>query len=313
MEEISMKNTKAEIMEALNKAQERAERAEKARLNPEKIEKQKTEARVIESAKKSVEQNIFSRELIEKFNDLQAAIAIEQERLQELYGVGREVQKLALTVEAAKDKLAELEAEKAAKETTARESLERLRAEYAQKNAEMQADYDAKAKAMKLERTREEEEYKYNLTRTRERENNAWEDEKATRLAELVRRETQANELLQEANSKAEHIRALEEQVEGIPARLQAERDAAIAATTEALGREHAHQAALAQMERKNDVSRLEDKVTYLTKELDGANKSLAALQGKLDKAYSEMRELATKTVESASGVKIIGGEKGMG
>jgi hypothetical protein len=45
-----------------------------------------------------------------------------------------------------------------------------------------------------------------------------------------------------------------------------------------------------------------------LEKELEAATKSTIAMQNKLDKAYAELRELATKTVESAIGVKIIGG-----
>ena len=62
----------------------------------------------------------------------------------------------------------------------------------------------------------------------------------------------------------------------------------------------------LADKDYKNSIVRLEDKISYLEKELDISNKSVGTLQGKLDKAYTELRELATKTVESASGVKII-------
>lgn len=34
-------------------------------------------------------------------------------------------------------------------------------------------------------------------------------------------------------------------------------------------------------------------------------------LQEKMDKAYAQLKELATKTVESAGGVKIIGNNQG--
>lgn len=93
-----------------------------------------------------------------------------------------------------------------------------------------------------------------------------------------------------------------------IPALLTAERESATTATTQALQREFAHQSALAEMERNGAIARLEDKASYLGKELENANKGVRELQGKLDKAYSEIRDLASKTVESASGVKIIGG-----
>lgn len=312
--EISMKNTKAEILEALNLALERAEQAEKKRLNPEKEEKERNNKRAVESARKAVEQNIFSKELNDKFNDLQVAIAAEEERLQELYGVGREVQKLALVIEAGRERIAEIEAEQVEKEDIARKSLETLNAEYAQKSAELQAEHDTYSKKLKVDRTRENEEYQYNLTRTRERENNTWVDEKAARESELQKRETQTAELLADVESKAEYIRTLEERVEKFPDLITAERESAIAATTETLNREYAHQSALAEMERQNAVERLEDKVALLEKELENANKITGVMQGKLDKAYSEIRDLATKTVESAGSVKIIGNsERGNG
>lgn len=250
----------------------------------------------------------------DKFNDLQVAIAAEEDRLLELYGVGREVQKLALIIKAGRERIAEIEAEKSEEEKAAKESLERLRAEYSQKSAELQAEHDTLLKKLKVERTRENEEYQYNLTRMRERENNAWADEIAARESELQKRETGATELLADVESKAAYIKTLEEKVENTPNLIAAERESAIAATTETLNREYAHQSALAEMERKNAVERLEDKVAFLEKELENSNKAAGVLQSKLDKAYSEIRDLATKTVESAGSVKIIGStEKGIG
>lgn len=312
--EITMKNTKAEILEALNYALEKAEYAEKMRLNPEKEERDRNNKRAVETAKKAVEQNIFSKELNDKFNDLQIAIVAEEERLQELYGVGLEIQKLALVIEAGRERIAEIEAEKSEKEEASRKSLEKINDEFAQKRAELQADHDTYLKNLKVERMRESEEYQYNLARTRERETNAWADEKKARELELQKRETQASELLAEAESKAGYIRTLEEKVGSIQDLIAAERESAIAATTETLNREYAHQSALAGMERRNAVERLEDKVTFFEKELENSNKIIGVLQGKLDKAYSEIRDLATKTVESAGNVKIIGNpEKGNG
>lgn len=310
--EITMKNTKSEILDALNQALERAELAEKNRLDPEKEEKEQKNKKAVETTKKAVEQNIFSQELNDKFCDLQTAIIAEENRLQELYGVGREVQKLALVIEAGRERAAAIEVEQTEKEDAAKKSLENLNAEYAQRNAEIQAEQDTYQKKLKMERAREAEEYQYNLARTKERENNAWLDEKATREAELQKREALTAEMLSEAESKLGHIQTLEEKVENIPSLLAAERESTSAAVTETLKREHAHQSALAEMERKNGIARLEDKVAYLEKELENSSKNVGALQAKLDKAYSEIRDLASKTVESASGVKIIGNpEKG--
>ena len=177
----------------------------------------------------------------------------------------------------------------------------------------MQAEHDARAKNLKTEREREEEEYKYNLKRTREREDFAWADEKADRESELAKREARASELLADAESKVEYIKSLEAKVENFAALVESEKENAAAAATGALRLEYEHKSEIAEMERKNVADRLEDKVKYLEKELEGSVKTVNLLQTKLDKAYSEMRELAAKTVESAGGVKIIGGAEKSG
>ncbi|MCL1919370.1 MAG: hypothetical protein FWG14_13935 [Peptococcaceae bacterium] len=322
--EISMKNTKAEILEALQQALEKAERAEKGKLNPVKEEKVKLERKAIETAKKAVEQNIFSKELNDKFNDLQTAIASEENRLQELYGVGRELQKLALVLEAGKERLSEIEATgktrlseiestKTEKEEEAKKSLDLLKAQFAQKNTELKEAHEESMKKLKVERTRENEEYQYALTRTRERENNEWADQKAARELELSKREEQTAELLSAAESKSQYIQTLEEKVDGIPTLVQSEKESAVAAAIEALQKEYGFKAALAEKDSQSTITRLKDKISFLEKELESTTKTASILQNKLDKAYTEIRELATKTVESASGVKIIGNTEGKG
>ena len=325
-QEITLKNTKAEILEALNAALHRAEAAEKGKLNPEKAEKERTEKRVVASAKESVAQNVFSQALIDKFNDLQAAIAVEESRLEDIYGAGRQLQKLALIIEAGNAQLEAIEAEKTAKTEEAQSSLEKLRAEYTQKKAELQEDYDTAAKKLKqsrdaeqeafetavqkqrLDRDREQEAYTYQLQRTRDKENDDWEDEKSTRLAALAGREAEAAALLTEAEAKTRYTADLEAQVSGIPALLEKERKTAGEETAQSLTKEYEYKSALAAKDYESTITRLTDKLDRMEKELDGANKAHDALLTKLDKAYAEMKELATKTVESASGVKIIGG-----
>lgn len=80
-EEITLKNTKAEILEALNAALEREKSMANIKSNPEKEEKEKTVKKAIEVSKVNVEQKIFSEELNNKFKDLEMAIAAEEEKL----------------------------------------------------------------------------------------------------------------------------------------------------------------------------------------------------------------------------------------
>jgi hypothetical protein len=306
-QEISMKNTKAEMLEALNAAITRAKEAERGKLNPVKVEKEQMEKKVVDSAKCAVEQNIFSVELNNKFKDLQAAIAVEEERLKELYGVSAELQKLAQIIEAGRERQTQINLENEAKINETRASLEVLKAEYAQKKAELQDEYDTLTKKLKVERSREAEEFQYNLKRDREKESNIWEDGKAARESALAKKEEQAQSILAEAEARIAYIKSLEAKVEGIPALIESEKKAAVASVISELTREHEYKTSLSDKDYQNALARQNDKTAYLEKELESAGKTNAALQNKLDKAYTELRELATKTVESASGVKIIG------
>lgn len=191
--------------------------------------------------------------------------------------------------------------------TEAKNNFEQLQTEYELKKSELSAEYDNTAKKLKLERLREEEEFQYNLKRNREKENNSWSDEKAARQAELSKQEEQAAALLAEAKEKSEYIKTLEIKVEGISELIETEKKSVIETTTATLQREFEYKTSLSEKDYKNTITRLEDKITYLEKELGFSDKSVTTLQSKLDKAYSELRELATKTVESAGGVKIIG------
>ncbi|MEG1009598.1 MAG: hypothetical protein RSE41_03740 [Clostridia bacterium] len=101
-EEVSLKNTKAEILDALNEALEKEKNIATIKSNPEKEEKEKLLSKAIASSKINVEQKIFSDELNNKFNELEKSIEAEEEKLKNLYGVEKELQNITLVINARK-------------------------------------------------------------------------------------------------------------------------------------------------------------------------------------------------------------------
>jgi hypothetical protein len=285
--------------------------AEKTKLNPEKIVKEQVEKKAIETTQKAVEENIFSKELIDKFHNLQIAIAAEENKLQELYGVNSELQKLALVIESGNECVAKIEAEKFAKTKEKQDNLQELDIQFNQKKLALQSEYDEMSKKMKIDRARENEEYQYNLVRMHEKENNAWFDEKKARELALLKQEQDTATMLEEARSKMEYIKSLEDKVENIGVLVEKEKQAVIKTVTASLNMEFEHKSALVEKDYKNSIFRLEDKVLYLEKELNVSNELVVMLQNKLDKSYTELRELAIKTVEFTGGVKILGNLEG--
>ena len=77
-EEITIKNTKAEILDALNEALEREKNMQQMKYEPEKEEKKQKVEKAIEVTRENVEKKIFSEELNKKFQDLEIAIQEEE-------------------------------------------------------------------------------------------------------------------------------------------------------------------------------------------------------------------------------------------
>ena len=216
-EEITLKNTKAEILDALNAALEREKKLSTVKSNPEKEEEKKKIEKAIDNSKENVSKNIFSNELIQKFNDLEIAIKAEEERLQNLYGVDKELSSLVTTMNAAKDVMAKLEEDKKNKTEELNNNIKELEEEYKTKTEELKKEYEIEAKNLKMLRDRENEEYNYKLKRDREISNNKWEDEKKLREKTLSIKEEETNKLLEEAKKQENHIKELETKVEEIP------------------------------------------------------------------------------------------------
>ena len=306
-DEITLKNTKQEILDALNEALEREKLSAKAKSNPTLEEKERKKEEAVKETKKNVEDNIFSTDLINKFKDLELAIEAEEEKLKNLYGVSKELSNLTLVINASKDLMADLE-EKKRKETARIDAeTKELELEFTRKTTELTKEYDLKSKNLKVEREREEEEYNYKIKRERELDKNKWEDEKKVREITLKNMEDEAKKLLDDAKEKEKYLKELETKVNDIPNLLVKEYEKGKKEVTMELEKEHKYQVEILKKDFQNTIDRQNDKIESLKEEIEKANNLNASLQEKMDKAYLELKELATKTVEANGGVKILG------
>ncbi len=305
-EEMTIKNTKAELLDALNEALEREKNLMKAKSDPIKEEKQKVVEKAIETSRVNVEQNIFSEELNKKFKDLELAIKSEEDKLKELYGVSKELNNLTLVINASKDYQIELEKKKEEETKRVQEEINALENQYKIKKEELEKEYDLMSKNLKLARDREEEEYNYKLKRERELENNKWEDEKRIRLAKIKEQEEETKNLLDDATSKTEEFNSLAKQVADIPLIMDKEYNRGKKEITNELEKDHKHEIELLNKDSKNVIDRQTDKINSLETEITRLTNLNTSLQEKMDKAYLELKELATKTVETNGSVKIL-------
>lgn len=305
-EEITLKNTKAEILEALNQALEREKNINKTKSDPQKEEVERKKKESISESKENIKQNIFSDELITKFKNLETAIEALEEKLKNLYGLEGELNNFTLVVNAEKDFLADLEIKKKVETEKLETSIQELEALYKKKNKELEEEYATKDKALKLERDREVEEYEYKLKRDREIVNNKWEDEKKIREVNLKNLEDEAKKKLKEVTEKETYLKELEQKVEGIPEMMLKEYERGRKEATAELKKEQEYQTELLKKDFQNTIDRQADKIKSLEGELEKISALNVSMQDKMDKAYVEMKELATKTVEANGQVKIF-------
>ncbi len=306
-EEISLKNTKQEILDALNEALLREKNAAKMKSNPVEEEKTKKIQEAVNETKKNVEQNIFSTELVNKFKDLELAISAEEEKLNNLYGIEKELNNLTLVINTGKDYLNDLETRKKNETTRIEQEIKALEEEFAKKTNDLTKEFELKSENLKLERKRETEEYEYKVKREREHSNNAWEDEKKLREQTLKEMEDETKKLLNEAKEKAKYYEDLEKKVNDIPNIIEKEYERGKKEATIELEKENKYSTDILKKDFQSVIDRQNDKIISLKEELEKASILNGNLQEKMDKAYAELKELATKTVEANGGVKILG------
>lgn len=306
-EEITLKNTKAEILEALNAALEREKDMAKVKYEPEKEEKAKKIEKAIQVSKENVEKKIFSEEFNNKFRDLEIAIEAEEEKLKELYGIEKELNNFVVVINAGKDYMVELEYNKKIRTEELNNNIKELEETYKAKKEELEKEYEVNAKRLKTERDREIEEYNYKLKREREISNNKWEDEKLQRENDLSKKEKEINELLEEATANAKNVKELEEKVNNIPTLLDKEYTRGRKEIAEELKKEYNYETELLKKDFQNTIDRQTDKILSLQEDVKKLNEEKLSLQEKLDQAYNQIKDMATKTVEATGGVKIIG------
>lgn len=118
--------------------------------------KKKKEEIAIQNSKENVEKNIFSQELINKFNELELAISTLENKLKDLYGVEKELNNLTVIMNAGKDRIANIEEEKRVKKQELEEAIKKLDEEYKTKKTELESSYNKQVNDIKIERKREE-------------------------------------------------------------------------------------------------------------------------------------------------------------
>ncbi|WP_320973197.1 hypothetical protein [Enterocloster bolteae] len=317
MTDINAKSTKAEIMEAYMAQKKQLDKLMAAKDDPVAQEKVRKQEATLNSAAEIASAGILNDTIVRQYNDICEAVEIKEAELENLYNIEVELNSLVALINAHKDKAHELdeqyeqskaEAEKNLldKKAAIEEEIDALNKEKAETLGTIRKEAaDLKAQ-LKQERQREEEEYTYNRDRTRKIAEDKWADEEAVKRKELETWDNTIKERELSVIAQENHISDLEQKVAEIPSLIESATTDGYEKGKSDAGKSWGFEKRAIEQKNEYEQKALHDKVERLESDLSEAKNTIVTLQNKLDSAYVQMRELATDTVKSNGGVKIL-------
>lgn len=333
-ETVTTKNTKTQILEAYNNLLEKV-RSQKSEA-PKKEQEQKQKEELAGKAKSLSNEGII-KEVSElkvgisssldkladqfvaeykKFEDLQKAISIEKQNLEDLYQLSANADSLAAMLMAQKEQREKFEEEM---ERRKQELTEKINTEKANHEAEMQekrerwkkeqderaAEEKEQADRIKKEREREAEEYQYNLKISRKKEADIYEDKKQKLEKELVDKKAAFEKEFQERKIKMEESEAELEELRkknaAFPGELEKAVNDAVKQTVDKLKAEHKFEMQLRDKEVEGELKLKDQTISALNAKIKEMEASMKEMSQKTAIAETGVKEIAIKAIESKS------------
>lgn len=318
MSELTMKNsTKQELFDAYTAMKKKMDELAAAKDDPIAEKERLRKDGVIKSAQDMIDKNVFAPEIIAQYKDICEAVEMKKVELNDLYGIEAEANSIVALINTHKDKEQELKekykiltdeaiANFEIAKAKIRDEIEALNIRKEDILASTEQEHKALMKEFEKKRARDEEEYEYNLRRNRKVANDKWEDEKNSREKELAEKEAEMRKVEAELAAREEKMEELEMKVSQISELVEAAREEGIKKGKADEQKSNAFEVRAINQKNEYEQQSLKDRIARLEDDLSATRAKNETLQEKLDEAYKQMRDLASETVKSANGVKII-------
>jgi len=330
--DLSMKNTKKELLDAYHEMLKQLHEKEKAELKPEQKLKEKKEEDILKavggiSADGVIQDtnklkqdiggmlNTLTDRLaaeVNKFDQVQLAIEIKERELKEIYEIEKAAATLAALIESQRQEKLRFEEEMANKQASLAQEIEATRLQWQKEKAVHQSEIKEQQEQEAKERKRQKEEYQYAFEREQQLARDKFEDEKAKLQVEKQALENQMktlkeqtekelNEREKEIKSREEEFKSLQVQVAEFPQKLEAAVAKAVKESSERIEIETKYQKDLLQKEFEGQRNVLTSRIQSLEKTVKEQNEQIAKLSTQQDTAYQKIQDVAVKAIEGAS------------
>ena len=328
---VSMTNTKKELLEAYEEAKGRFESLSKDLLDAEKARKRLEKKLAAATADSQAAQDplkrlhdlrgTISRELtelaerfeteIETYRKIQSAIETKKEELNTIYEVETAASDLAALIDAQRVKKERFEREMQDQKGAFEAEMEDARTQWQREKADRDRRVKEQTEAIDKQRQREKEEYEYTFARDKAQRKNTLDDELQALEKELgVKRsdfEKESQNRTAELDSREEAITSrekdmetLQKEVDSFPKRNEAAVQKAVADATERLTSNFKGDKALMEARFEGEKNVLMGKIEALEKMVASQAAQIDDLAKKNELAYEKVQDIANRAVTSA-------------
>lgn len=321
--ELSPKNTKNEILDAYHEVLQQLKEAKK--ITKTEIKREQDKQTVIEQASGHTTDGIVkqvadlklslvkSLEALEtqwlneqkQLTQLQQAITVQTQDLEELYEIKVNADTLAALLEAQKQRQAAFDREMTEQRQHWQEEVAQQRGLWKQEQEATEQFRKEQEVLQKKTRQREEEAYSYQRDLERQKEQDQYEAQKHALEKELTEKRMQLESefATREAAiaAKETELAHLTSEVEAFPARLQAAVAETNAQITERLQFKYEYEAKLTQKEGEGERKLHEQMIAALQAKIVQQEQHIHGLTEKANQAGIQVQDIAVKAIEGAS------------
>jgi hypothetical protein len=321
-------STKNEILEAYNELLKQVE--EKKSGQPKEVKEKEERENTLKSAvsvnKEGIIKQIASLKLTlnaelekveealvmesKKLSQIQEAITIQEQRLNDLYGINATADTVSTMLTLQKEKKDTFEKEMEQRRSQFDDDISETRTKWEKEKKEFELITKEEKDRLQKQRKRDEEEYAYNLDLSRKKDTDQYNLKKQSVEKELSDKKTLFE---QEIKSREQAVIATEnelaelrEKVALFPTRLEQAVKEAIAENTVKLQTEYKFETQLKAKEFEGDVKLRDQEITNLRSKIKDLDIQIAQLAAKAEQADKSAKDIAIRAIDSSSNFKII-------
>jgi hypothetical protein len=247
---------------------------------------------------------------VARYHEIKKAVEAKEKELAEIYEIQKSASSLTALLEAQQVKRDEFEAESEARRQNLQEEVATARAAWDEEKKRHDVEIKERDTLEQRKRDREKEEYQYQFKREQQLAREKFEDEKARVERDIQTRKTQTEAALAEREKsvavREQELADLRRKVEGAPKELDAAVGKAVKETSDRLQQEAKTREELIKREYEGERNVLLSRIESLEKAVKEQSVQVSKLSQQLEKAYSQVQDIAVKTVEGGASAKSL-------